>query len=67
MYTILKVHFSPFQQDLNFGNGVRNVWVIQKFVGKIKKKTQFLSNKKSLEDSRNIKKNILFKSGQIFM
>ena len=36
MYTVLKV-----QQDLNknFENRVRNVWVLQKFVGRVKKKT----------------------------
>ena len=31
-----------FQQDLNFGNQVRNVWAIQKFVAKARKKTVFV-------------------------
>ena len=28
MYTVLKVHLSPFKQDLNFGNRVRYVFDI---------------------------------------
>ena len=57
--SVLKVHnLCPFQQALNFGNRVRNVWVIQKFVRKVKKQKQFLSNKTNLEVLRNTKKDI---------
>ena len=52
-----------FQQDINFENRVRNVWVIQTFVRKVKKK-QFLSNKTSLEGSRYIK-NVFLSSTQL--
>ena len=51
---------STFQQDLNFGNRVRSVWVILKFVKKKKKKN--LSNKTSLKGSRNMKKKTVFLS-----
>ena len=56
MYIVLRVHLSSFQQDLQIG--FKYVEVIQKFVIKVKKNKQFLSNKTSLECLRNINKNI---------
>ena len=34
---LLNDDWIQFQQDLNFGNQVKNVWAIQKFVAKAKK------------------------------
>ena len=54
MYAILKGHLFPIQKSSNFEKRLGNIWANHNFVWKAKK-ISFLSNKTSLEGSRNIK------------